>query len=191
MTRKIKASTELVKGSRLALAERVLNEYLSPKGYASKLVGSMNKFYKAGKPIEKAIHRKFPMTDVDYYEGRGGAGFGMTGSGASRKNDAADARKLVQRRADRVARVERGRGRFGMLGKPTKLSKRGFDDQWMPNRPAKEPKASFDYGSRNVGRRGRRANRTTIQSLKDLFSGRRDPYFWDIPEYTSEDPYSR
>ena len=183
MTRKIKASTELVKGSRLALAERVLNEYLSPKGYASKLFGSMKKFIKAGKPIEKAIHRKFPNTHVDYYEGRGGGGrswkgipLGMTGTEDSRKNDYADAQKLVQRRADRVARVQKGRGRFGMLGKPTRLSIRNFDDQPMPNRPAQEPKPSFDYGSKNVGARGRRGKTTTIQGLKDLFSGRKDPW---------------
>jgi len=172
-----RASTELVRGSRLALAEAVLDEYLSPKGYASKLGGSMKKFVRAGKPIEKAIHRKFPKTDADYYEGRGG-GVGMTGTEDSRKEDYKDANKLVQRRANRVARVEKGRvGRFGQLGKPTKLSKRGFDDQDMPNSPAQKPKASFDYGSRNVGSRGRRKGRTTIQGIKDLFSGRKDPNY--------------
>lgn len=171
-----RASTELVRGSRLALAEAVLDEYLSPKGYASKLGGSMKKFIKAGEPIEKAIHRKFPKTDADYYEGRGG-GVGMTGTEDSRKDDYADAQKLVQRRAGRVAKVEKGRGRFGMLGKPTKLSRRGFDDQNMPNNPAQKPKPSFDQGSRNVGSRGRRKGRTTIQGIKDLFSGRKDPNY--------------
>ena len=163
--------------ARLTLAERVLNEYLSPKGYASKLGGSMKKFVRAGKPIEKAIHRKFPNTDADYYEGRGG-GVGMTGTEDSRKEDYADAQKLVQRRADRVAKVEKGRvGKFGQLGKPTKLSKRGFDDQDMPNSPAQKPKPSFDQGSRNVGSRGRRKGKTTIQGIKDLFSGRKDPNY--------------
>ena len=163
--------------ARLTLAERVLNEYLSPKGYANKLGGSMKKFVRAGKPIEKAIHRKFPKTDADYYEGRGG-GVGMTGTEDSRKDDYADAQKLVQRRAGRVAKVEKGRvGRFGMLGKPTKLSRRGFDDQDMPNSPAQKPKASFNYGSRNVGSRGRRKGKTTIQGIKDLFSGRKDPNY--------------
>ena len=171
-----RASTELVRGSRLALAEAVLDEYLSPKGYASKLGGSMKKFIRAGKPIEKAIHRKFPKTDADYYEGRGG-GVGMTGTEDSRKEDFEDAQKLVQRRAGRVAKVEKGRGRFGMLGKPTKLSRRGFDDQNMPNNPAQKPKPSFDQGSRNVGSRGRRKGRTTIQGIKDLFSGRKDPNY--------------
>jgi hypothetical protein len=151
-------------------------EYLSPAGYSKKLKGSMDKFRRAGKPIEKEISRRFKGTDADYYEGKGG-GFGMTGTEDSRKEDDAAAQKLVQRRKERVAKAEKGRniGRFGQLPKPTKLSRKGFDDKPMPNRPARKIKPSFDQGSRNVGDRKNR--KTTLQGIKDLFSGRRSPNY--------------
>ena len=170
-----RSSTELVRGARLSLAEKVLVEYLSSKAYGRKLKGSMDKFRRTGKSVEKEISRRFPGTDADYFEGRG-AGVGMTGTKKSKKQDDADAEKLIQRRKERIDRVKKGRvGRFGQLLKPTKLSRKGFDDQDMPNRPAKKVKPSFDYGSRNVG--DRRTRKTTLKGIKDLLSGRRSPNY--------------
>ena len=44
--------------------------------------------------------------------------------------------KATQTRARRVAKVEKGRGNV-VLRKPTRLSKKGFDDSTLGNKPRK------------------------------------------------------
>jgi hypothetical protein len=78
-------------------------EYLSPEGYKSRLYKSAN--LKAKKTADE--------TGTPQVKGQLQVG---------RKTD-----DLAAKRAERVSKVKKGRGRF-RLGKPTRLSKRGFDD---------------------------------------------------------------
>lgn len=127
-------------------------EYLSPAAFANRITKSAKIASKRAPLLAKAISRKFPRDERDQKIfgkpnaapapiDRGKYGQGLTGyllgrgGGLDHPNFDEDLPgeidKLTKRRQQRVAKVQRGRGGF-VLGKPTRLSIRGFDDDPKP-----------------------------------------------------------
>ena len=152
--------------------KNVILEYLSPEAYASRTQQSADIARRQAPKRAEAISKKFDKSSgAGYFLGAGG-GLDHTGY----EDDLPDRiSKLSSKRKERVAKVEKGRRTgAGPLGKPTKLSKRGFDDQDMPNRPAKTRKPSYDGGHRvRVGDPGESSTASygTARNLSKVLKG--------------------
>ena len=147
-------------------------EYLSPKGYENRLRKSNDIYASKAPKIGQAIRNKFGKKGAGYY-------MGDIGQRPDRETDAENQiQNLVAKRKERVAAVEKGRNPGGMvLQKPTKLSRRGFDDSSqgrMRNAPQRKP--SYDIGHRIAPSGPTNRKYGTLRKIGDLLSGRlKDP----------------
>ena len=148
----------------------VILEYLSPAAYSKRLKKSTDIASRQAPKRAGAVSKKFGKdTGAGYYLG-GGGGLDHTSYDEHLPDRIS---KLSSKRKERVARVEKGRGGGARpLGKPTKLSKRGFDDQDMPNRPAKTRKPSYDGGHRVRTGRSTTGKYGTAGNLEKILKGK-------------------